>query len=304
MALKPDRRQTETMRPDARWAFARYRAIAHRLPQPARPWPKHSYRILDLDYVLKRYDGFILDAFGVLNIGEGVLEQALKRVATMRALGKKVMVLTNGASAPRAEALAKYRGWGFDFADTEVIASRDLAGAALAGRGGLWAGIVPERAGFADLPGDVRALDDDLLGRADGFLFLGSQDWTDAKQAALVAALKARPRPVICANPDIVAPREDGFTWEPGHWAHQLPVPVEYHGKPFAGAFDAALAAMGSPPERVAMVGDTLHTDILGGHAAGCATVLITGHGFFKGVDPDSFIEATGIVPTFIADET
>lgn len=291
------------MHPNARWAFARYRAVAHRLPQP-QDWPKRTYRVLDLQYVLKRYDGFILDAFGILNVGEGVLPQAVERVAQMRALGKKVVVLTNGAASPRAEALAKYRKWGFDFTEDEVIASRDLAGAALEGRGGIWAAIAPDGAGFEDLPGDVRSLDDRLLAEADGFLFLGSQGWDDERQAALVAALQARPRPVICANPDMVAPREDGFTWEPGHYAHALPVPVEFHGKPYPGAFEAALRALDLPPGRVAMVGDTLHTDVLGGRMAGCGTVLVTGHGFFKGVDPDPFIEATGILPDYIADET
>lgn len=291
------------MHPNARWAFARYRAVAHRLPQP-QDWPKRTYRVLDLQYVLKRYDGFILDAFGILNVGEGVLPQAVERVAQMRALGKKVVVLTNGAASPRAEALAKYRKWGFDFTEDEVIASRDLAGAALKGRGGVWAAIAPEGAGFEDLPGDVRPLDERLLREADGFLFLGSQGWDDERQAALVAALQARPRPVICANPDMVAPREEGFTWEPGHYAHALPVPVEFHGKPYPGALEAALRALELPPARVAMVGDTLHTDVLGGRMAGCGTVLVTGHGFFKGVDPDPFIEATGILPDYIADET
>lgn len=292
------------MRPDARWAFARYRAIAHRLPTPSAGFPRKSYHILDLQYVLNRFDGFILDAFGILNVGDGVLPQAVERVAQIRAAGCKVLVLTNGASATKAQALEKYHKWGFDFSLTEVIASRDLAGAALEGRGGLWAGIAPDGAGFEDLPGDVRALDDDLLDRADGFLFLGSQDWDEAKQAKLVAALKARPRPVICANPDIVAPREDGFTWEPGHWAHNLPVEVEFYGKPYGGAYEAALKALDLPAARVAMVGDTLHTDVLGGRLAGCGTVLVTGHGFFKGVDPEGFIEATGIRPDYIADET
>jgi ribonucleotide monophosphatase NagD (HAD superfamily) len=47
------------------------------------------------------------------------------------------------------------------------------------------------------------------------------------------------------------------------------------------------------------MVGDSLHTDILGGRAAGCFTVLVTGHGFFAGVDPAPFIAASGLVPDF-----
>ncbi|GAB4258728.1 MAG: HAD family hydrolase [Pararhodobacter sp.] len=287
------------MRLNARWAFARYRAVDHLFPKCARGFPPFSLAQPDLGAVMTRYDGMILDAFGVLNVGDRVIPGAVERLADLRAQGKRMVVLTNGASKTRDAALEAWRRWGFDFAEDEVIASRDLAAAELARRAGLWAAIGPAGAGFADLPGDVRALDDDLLARADGFVFLGSQGWTEARQAALVAALRARPRPVLCANPDIVAPREEGFTWEPGHFCAALPVPVTYVGKPHGAAFAAALARLDLAPKRVAMVGDSLHTDILGGRAAGCHTVLVTGHGFFAGVDPAPFIAASGLVPDF-----
>lgn len=287
-----------------RWAFARYRAIDHRLPVASRGYPPFSLKIKDLSEVFHRYDGFILDAFGVLNIGEGAIPGAVARIAQMRAAGKRLVVLTNGASKTRAEALATYHRWGFDFAEDEVISSRDLAASAMTGHGGVWAAIAPDGSQFNDLPGDVRPLDARLLDEADGFLFLGSQGWTEVRQAELIAALRARPRPVICANPDIVAPREQGFTWEPGHYAHDLPVPVDFHGKPFGPALQAALDRLGLPARKVAMVGDTLHTDILGGRAAGCFTVLIAGHGFFAGTDPQPYIAASGITPDFIAETT
>jgi glycerol 3-phosphatase-2 len=38
----------------------------------------------------------------------------------------------------------------------------------------------------------------------------------------------------------------------------------------------------GVPDERVLMVGDTLHTDILGGNAAGFRTALIAGLRLFR----------------------
>ena len=38
------------------------------------------------------------------------------------------------------------------------------------------------------------------------------------------------------------------------------------------------------------MVGDSLHTDILGGAAAGMTTVLITDHGLFRGQDALLFV--------------
>ena len=297
-------------RVDLAWTFRRYEALRARLPQAG--FAAVSTHVADLSAVFGRYDAFVLDAFGVLNIGETAIAGAVARIAQMRAAGKRVVVLTNGASYPREAALAKYARLGFDFTADEVVASRDLAAEALAGRGGLWAAITAPGATFDDLPARVEALDDDaaLLKHADGFLFLGSEGWTPDRQAALEAALRARPRPVIVANPDIVAPREDGLTLEPGHFAHDLPgfdtpmAPV-FYGKPFGGAFEAALARLGDVPrERVAMVGDTLHTDVLGGRAAGLGTVLIAAHGLFRGLDPAPYIARSGIVPDVIATTT
>ena len=118
------------------------------------------------------------------------------------------------------------------------------------------------------------------------------------------AALRQRPRPLVIANPDLVAPREGGLTLEPGLFGHDLldQVPVETHwfGKPFPEAFTEGIARTGLAPDRLAMVGDTLHTDVLGGAAAGCRSVLVTDHGLFAGLDAQPFIQASGIIPDFI----
>lgn len=46
-------------------------------------------------------------------------------------------------------------------------------------------------------------------------------------------------------------------------------------GKPAPGAFRRACAELGLPPPRVAVVGDQLFTDVLGGNLAGAHTVLV-----------------------------
>ena len=72
------------MQADARWAFARYRAIAHHLPTASRGFPPFSAPVPDLSAVIARYDGFILDAFGVLNIGGTAIPGAVERIAQPR----------------------------------------------------------------------------------------------------------------------------------------------------------------------------------------------------------------------------
>lgn len=297
----------ETQTTDA--AFARYEDIRARLPTAH--FPAFSHIADNLADVADRFDAFVLDAFGVLNVGDTPIPGAVARMAQLRALGKKLVVLTNAASYTRADALQKYRKLGFDFSVDEVVSSRDVAVSRLPplGQGAVWAAISAGQDSFSDIPARVADLIDDDAWEADGFLFLSSARWTPALQTRLHDALQARPRPLIVANPDIVAPREDGLTQEPGSFAHdlidRLGLPVLWFGKPFPDAYSEAKARLpGIEPHRIAMVGDTLHTDVLGGAAAGMGTILITDHGLFRGHDVARYIARSGIRPGIILKTT
>ncbi len=290
-------------------AFDRYEAVRARLPSAR--FPSFSHIAANLSEVADRYDAFVLDAFGVLSVGETPIPGAVARMADLRARRKKLVVLTNAASYTSAATLQKYRKLGFDFTAEEVVSSRDVAVARLPdlGQGAVWAAISAGQDGFSDIPAKVVDLIDDAAWNADGFLFLSSARWTHALQARLSDALKARPRPLIVANPDIVAPREDGLTQEPGLFAHdlidRLGTPAQWFGKPFPDAFAVAKSRLaGIPAHRIAMVGDTLHTDVLGGAAAGMGTILIADHGLFRGHDVAHYISQSGIRPDVILKTT
>jgi glycerol 3-phosphatase-2 len=297
----------------ALWAFARYEEIRNSLPQAN--FPRTAQRVSSLADLLERFDAFVLDAFGVINVGEAVIAGAAERIQELRAAGKPVLVLTNGASQERASALEKYARLGLVFDAREIVSSRDLAAAnlLLQPRSWIWAAITAPGGSLQGLPGHIHPLLEDasLWSQADGFLFLGTEHWNDALQDRLCDALKQRPRPLIVANPDIVAPREQGLSLEPGYFAHDVArrtgLQPTFFGKPYPDAFDMAArrleAATGRAITelRVAMVGDTLHTDILGGAAAGFSTVLITDHGLFRDTDIAACITASGIVPDYLA---
>ena len=290
-------------------AFARYEAVRPRLP--AARFPATSLIAQNLGEVADRWDGFVLDAFGVLNVGDTPIPGAVARLADLRARGKRLCVLTNAASYPRAEALAKYHRLGFDFTADEVVSSREIAAAALSriADGAHWGAIAAAGDTFADLPGRVSDLQatDDWSG-VEAFLYLSTTRWTPALHAKLLRAMEVRPRPLLIANPDLVAPREGGLSTEPGFWGHDIcdrtGAALHWCGKPFPDAFAEAAARSGLAPDRLAMVGDTLHTDVLGGAAAGMGTVLITAHGLFAGCDTAPFIAASGIVPDAIVTTT
>lgn len=285
-------------------AYQRYQEIRPRLPgMRSSGAPVYAASLIE---VAERYDGFLFDSFGVLNVGETAIEGAAECLSALRAMGKPFCILTNAASYTSRIAYEKYRRLGLDVRREEIISSRDVALARLddLAPGLRWSAICASGDGFEDAAVGVIDLLDagDDWSRAEGFLFLSSARWTQALQNRLVSELLMNPRPVVIANPDLIAPREGGLTLEPGWWAHDLQdrasVTPIFFGKPFAAAFENAIDRVRAG--RLAMVGDTLHTDILGGQAAGLDTILVTRHGLFAGEPVEPYIADSQILPTII----
>jgi HAD superfamily hydrolase (TIGR01459 family) len=290
-------------------AFLRYEQVRHRLPNTA--FPESSIIRPSLSQVADDIDAFVLDAFGVLNVGQTPIPGAVARMAELRERGKTLIVLTNAASDTREFALQKYRTLGFDFTAKEIVASRDVCAARLNQHlpKGKWGAICTDHDDFSDLDVDIARWSAKNPFDADAFLMLSSAALNEDTFKALKATLREAPRPLLVANPDIVAPREIGLSKEPGFYAHVLGdetgVEPVFFGKPFGDAFDDVKARLtGIPDDRIAMVGDTLHTDVLGGAAAGIKTVLITDFGLFAGLDTTGYIERSGIRPTYICKVT
>jgi len=282
-------------------AFDRYEVIRHRMPDAA--FPAETTDCSGLLEIADQFDAFVLDSFGVLNVGDTAIPGAVTCLNALREKGKRLIVLTNAASYTRDAAVARYRTLGFDFAPGEVVSSRDVAVSRLAEvlPVGSWGAVAAPTDRFEDIPARVAHWTGQDV---DGFLLLSSAAFDAELMASLEAALASDSRPLVVANPDLVAPRENGLSKEPGYYAHHLAdalgmAPI-FFGKPFANAFEDAQGRLeGIAPQRIAMVGDTLHTDILGGAAVGFRTVLVRDHGLFAGHATRTFIQRSGIRPDF-----
>lgn len=289
-------------------AFAAYQAVRHRLPAVRRD--AACKRIQNLDEIADDFDVFLLDAFGILNIGETAIKGTPERVAGLQAAGKRMLVVTNAAGYPQSTLMAKYARLGYNFAPQDVISSRRTTLHALrAAPDRHWGLMATESLGHKDIDHlnfSYLAEDPGAYDTVEGFLLLGSSSWTEHRQRLLETSLEKTPRPVLVGNPDIVAPREVGFSTEPGSYAHRLAdrtgVEPQFFGKPFHNIFDLVFDHLGGSYDksRILMVGDSLHTDILGGQAAGVKTALNAGHGFFAGHDVAKAIATSGIQPDFI----
>ena len=271
--------------------------------------PAQSTHSENLGAISDQFDIFLLDAFGVLNLGKTGINGAVERVQLLKNMGKTVLVLTNGARLPSENALKKFLKLGFHFDLSDIVSSRDALAAAITPLpdDGFWGVMSSQNSQIETLGVPCRRLEDDKLtyDRASGFILLSASEWNESRQLLLRECLAKAPRPILVGNPDIIAPRGSHFSLEPGHYAYELgrdlKLELQLFGKPFANIYDLAFKRLPNVDlSRVAMVGDSLHTDILGGVAYGVKTVLVTEHGLFSGFDCRRFIMETKIVPDFI----
>jgi HAD superfamily hydrolase (TIGR01459 family) len=83
----------------------------------------------------------------------------------------------------------------------------------------------------------------------------------------------------ICANPDIIIPRQESYRYCAGYFAQkleQLGGKVIYTGKPYTEIYDQVILQLPLVPKnRILMIGDTFETDILGANRVGINSALV-----------------------------
>ena len=142
---------------------------------------------------------------------------------------------------------------------------------------------------------------------------LGVSGWNEAKQSTLENMFNQKKGSLFVVNPDVSGPYPSHFSAEPGYWAARAikatGVQTRWFGKPFSPVFELAmsrireLAQCSISKNRVIMVGDTPHTDILGGQAFGLKTALVTSYGFMRAQNTEIVLNDIGIYPNWIVSE-
>jgi len=280
--------------------FERYEEIRKRMPKTSTPKKFQDINSL-LDIAEEGYT-FVFDAFGVLNVGETLIPGADKRLDQLRSIGCNIRILTNAASYDRNGAIDKFKRLGLSVKADEIVTSRDATLLCL--RSGTWGAIAAPDDQLSDIPNDFIRIGHDQsdFDCVDGFVFLSSFGWTNNQQKLLTQSLLRRQRPVLIANADLVAPRDNGFSLEPGNFGHLLldqgVKDVSFFGKPFPKVYDLLEQTLGEvDQDKIIMCGDSLHTDVIGAAARGWKTVLVTRDGLFAGFDTRDFCKRSNLYP-------
>lgn len=279
------------------------------MPEVFTPVPR-----ITVTQLLDRYDGFLLDAYGVLVHGEGVLPHATEFIAEVRRRDHDFVIITNDASAlPENLSLIYARQGLFIPADRFVTAGSLLAGAFEA-EGLIGSNVTvlgtPDSHEYVRRAGGVLVppgedLDALVVGDRSGYALVPAID------AVVTAILRARDAGrevrLVLPNPDVIHPKRDGtFGISSGSIAAMVesalksripegPSSTFLHlGKPGPLLFEAGRRRLSG--KRYLMIGDQLETDVRGAVAAGLESALI-GTGVANLDDPFGELRPSWLLP-------
>ncbi len=236
-----------------------------------------------------RYDGFLLDQWGVLHDGGKPFPGAIDCLERLREAGKRIVILSNSGRTGESNARTMLSlGIGGHLYDA-VVTAGDAAREAFRARSdpfhrelGMRALMIAKDEDLAHA-GEfgVTAVDD--VAAADLVLVvnlpLGHRSVDD--YAPLLAAARARDLPLVCANPDVVVVHPGAVVVDAaGAVAERYEAMggrVRYHGKPHPGVYALGMARLGVAAPRVLAVGDSMAHDVAGAHGAGVDCAFIVG---------------------------
>ncbi len=269
-------------------------------------------RVSGLKDALEGIDLVLLDSYGVLCRGSDVIPEALTAIEYLRKNNMRFSIVSNDTMNGQATVEEKYKNLGFDFSKQEIVTSLDVVEAYI--KNLL---LKPKMAvtGLKDNPlkevfyadQNLNASQGNLDNEIQTLMYLVGKGWNAEMQNNLCKSA-GNIQQVILGNPDVGAPVEDVFVPTPGLYMHHFYETTKHAsmplllGKPAQAIFKHTLnkIAYQGDPAKVLMVGDSLHTDILGGHMMGFKTLLLES-GIFRKGGAETYIKKTGITPTYIA---
>ena len=253
--------------------------------------------IVSVDFLVENYDAIAFDSYGVLVDGIDPLPGAIEFTDRLSTLGKPWLLATNDASRLTDRRVQVMQEQGFGIEAYQVISAGSLLRYYFEQKGIVGTQCIAT--GFGDAVEFVRIggcepvelrVDDDVSSSL-ALAGISNYDWASATTDMLTLIIRRmdidKPLHLVVPNPDVLYP--DGvsrFSIGPGGLAVMIETALSRRfgdddvvkftklGKPYAPMFNAIKDRLNGY-EKVAFVGDQLHTDIAGANEAGLDSILI-----------------------------
>ncbi|GAB5468736.1 MAG: TIGR01459 family HAD-type hydrolase [Rhodospirillales bacterium] len=234
----------------------------------------------------ERYDGFVLDLWGVIHDGRQVFPWVNETLTRLKQAGKRIVLLSN---APRRVPVTWERNASIGLDNSLVdglMTSGEAAWQHLTQRPDAFYQGLGRRCLHIGGARDISArdgLDYDFVTTAEeaDFLFNTGSSHEDGRPSIDEAPLQAaavRGLPMVCANPDkvvIVGGRMEECAGAIAQRYEALGGQVRYHGKPHAEVYGPVMEMLDLPKARCLAVGDSFATDIRGAANAGLDALFV-----------------------------
>jgi len=236
-----------------------------------------------------RYDGFILDLWGVIHNGAAPVPGALDCLRSLTAHDKRIVLLSN---APRRadDVVRRITRIGVPpGAYHHVMSSGEEAWQQLSRRDDPFYAALGRRCLHIGSERDMEIREGlafefvDTVEQAQFILNTGPAGWDDRIEdyEPLLRPALDRDLAMVCANPDLVVVHGGRLALCAGalaKWYEERGGRVRWHGKPYRSVYDSCLSLLGiEDRSRILAIGDSLRTDIAGASGAGLDSLLIAG---------------------------
>ncbi len=280
---------------------------------------------------IEKFDVFLVDAYGVLNFGQGISQPVINTFKELMEKGKKVYILSN-TTAVNDSCVKSYEKKGVikgvhytDLMTSGQFAYEDIQAGNLPLEGTKYyvfgtanfKKLDPVPAIFANSPyelvKDVKEAD---------FIYCGIPQLLDEEMCPYdstevsdfevqVGEIVKTRKPLVVANPDLTANEGGRFVVRQGTIGklyQEMGGKVVTYGKPDPRIFNSLLDRYcpGVRRDRVLMIGDTLRTDIKGAQRAGIRGCLVLEGGITeyemnqRGLDLAEYISEEGVTPNYV----
>lgn len=238
----------------------------------------------------ERYEGFVLDLWGVIHDGVHAFPEAVDTLERLRAMGRRTLLLSN-APRPNATVQGMMQRMGIpDTLYTAILTSGEAVRRSLRDPPDAWWANLGRRVLLLGTERDrpvLEGLDYSMVEApedADFVLNAGPDEQrsqTDIREyEELLQDCVAHRLPMICANPDLEVIRGGQRILCAGSLAlryQMLGGDARSLGKPDPAIYDRALAILNVPVGRVLAVGDSLRTDVAGAAGVGLGACWVLG---------------------------
>ena len=251
--------------------------------------------------------GIIFDIDGVLEFQGQVYPGAVETLALLRSRGILIRFVTNSTLKSRASCTQKLIRSGFEAHEHEVFTASYAAEVYLKSLRPRSCWVMVERAGLDEFR-------DFTIDDQHPEYFVVGDNRSRFDFAALNHAVKLLLNGawLIAMQGELLDTSMGDVELNVGSWAGMLErasgKPAIYLGKPDPYVFGLAVDSMGLEKRNVIVVGDRLHTDILGARNFGLRSILVRTGEFNPGelqgeVQPDLICDSVGDLPRIIFSE-